>query len=531
MKLRLLFIITFCLIVIVPMTLFWSWPFSKALESELEGVNQKHLVIAKNLSATFERYYQDVTGIFAIIDPLSEEQLKPVAFRSLLENFKFIKIMVVDNNGHVKTCLFSTQGNCLKNINDDILNLANITASGQVVQLSTVTEDNAIKSGPIFLVVKKHNNDILLGYLSTEYIVKMGEKVAFGEKGHAAIVDQAGNVLAHPLEAWIKERKNISKISSVQKMLEGKTGVEKFYSPALKGDMIAGYTSVPKALWGVMVPQPIKELEDKAQNIDETAVFVMLLGLGLALLITIPISFVVITPLENLSNTIKLIERGDAKVDFQGNSSKIIPSEIRDLKQSFSNMMGRIEKNQNEITQLAYLDSNTGLPNRNYFYMLSKKVLKKMSNGNSKGALVFIDFDDFKLVNDTYGHRVGDELLFQFGKRISAFFLLGNEETKLDFFSDSLPEIIPARLGGDEFVILLSNVEDENEVKLRIEELFKVVFSEYILYDEITLMLTGSAGVALFPDYGKTSDELMKLADIAMYEAKKSGKNTIMFSK
>ena len=134
-------------------------------------------------------------------------------------------------------------------------------------------------------------------------------------------------------------------------------------------------------------------------------------------------------------------------------------------------------------------------------------------------------------MNDTYGHRVGDELLFQFGKRVSEFFSLGNKEERIVSFSESLPQIIPARLGGDEFVILLQNVEDKNAVKLKIEALFQAVFLEYTLYGEITLTLMGSAGIALFPEQGKTYDELMKLADIAMYDAKNSGKNTIRFSK
>ncbi|NQZ31417.1 MAG: diguanylate cyclase [Oceanospirillaceae bacterium] len=530
MKLRHFLVISFCLIVIIPMTLFWMWPYSKALESEIEGVEERHLVIAKNLSATFERYYQDVTGIFSIIDSQFENQVKSKQFKAVLESYEFTLITLIDSKGVVKNCLFSTGITCPIKIDPKILDLAKSTVNERSVTISTVTVDTSIDSGPILLVVKREQGNMLLAYLSTEYIVEMGKKVAFGKKGHAAIVDQAGNVLAHPLDSWTKQRKNISEISAVKKMLAGKTGVEKFYSPALKGDMIAGYTHVANANWGVMVPQPIQELKDKAREIDRTAIFVMLLGLGLALLITIPVSFVLIKPLENLSRVIKIIERGGSKGNLEWDPSKMIPLEIRELKKSFAGMMDNIEKNKKEISKLAYFDSTTGLPNRNYFYRLSNKALDKMLKHNKKGALVFIDFDGFKTVNDTYGHRVGDELLTLFGKRLLDYLSHNNEDKEVLSFYNASPSIIPARLGGDEFVILVQNIKDRHEVELKIKQLFTAVFSTYKLYGGIELTLTGSAGVALFPEHGAQYDELLKLADMAMYDAKSAGKNRICFS-
>lgn len=531
MKLRHLLAFTFCLIVIMPMTLFWAWPYSRALDSELNEVNQKHLVIAKNLSAAFERYYQDVTGIFSIIDTQSYSQLNSQTFKHLLESYNFLSIVLISNDGAVQQCLFHTDQNCLKKIPANIVKLALETELDDSIQISTVTEDKSINSGPIMLIVKQDKNGILLAYLSTKYIVDMGKRVSFGEKGHAAIVDQAGNVLAHPLDSWIAQRKNIAKISIVQKMLAGKTGVDKFYSPALKGDMIAGYTQVLNANWGVMVPQPIKELEHKAHAIDKTVILVMLLGLGLAFLIAIPVSFILINPLENLSKAIKLIEQGNSNVNLKWDLSNLVPLEIRELKVSFSAMMDNIEKNKKEISKLAYFDSNTSLPNRNYFYKLSTKALTDMLALNQKGALVFIDFDGFKAVNDTYGHRVGDELLCLFGEKLRNYLSIKGKALEIISPNEPLPKIIPARLGGDEFILLIQDIKNKNEVELILNSLFKQLFTKYTLFDDTEINLTGSAGIALFPQQGKKYDELMKLADLAMYEAKASGKNKIQFSK
>lgn len=527
MKLRYMFVFIFILIAIVPTTLFWMWPYSKALESEISDVKDRHLVIAKNLSTAFERYYQDVTNVFSTIDPSSTEQFHSQDFRKLLTSFEFNMVAVVEPGGKIDTCLFHSASDCPNVISRDILQLAHNTVTAQGVKVSTVTEDASMATGPILLVVRALEDKLLLAYLSTDYIVAMGKRVAFGEKGHAAIIDQEGNLLAHPLDSWVQERKNIAKISVAEKMLQGKTGVELFYSPALKGDMIAGYTSVTNAKWGVMVPQPVSELQNKAQRIDEMAAYVMLLGLGLAILLSIPVSFILVNPLEQLINAIKRIEKGESKTALNVEISSASPIEIRALKHSFISMMNNIEVKENQISKLAYFDSHTELLNRNYFHHLSLRVLSEMAQSKSKGALVFIDFDDFKLVNDNYGHKVGDDLLFSFSQRLVNYFSIESKENDLLAYFNTLPDIIPARLGGDEFVILIKNIDGVKEIEEMIHGLFHQVFTTYRCDGNIEIHLTGSAGIALFSGENTQFETLMKTADMAMYEAKAKGKNRI----
>lgn len=527
MKLRHLFVITCCLLTVIPLALFWAWPYSKALESEVRDVRQRHLVIAQNLSATFERYYQDVTGIFTIIDSESESQLNSKNFKQLLASYDFSMVAKFDNDGKLTGCLFYKQKSCPPQLDSDIFRLMVDTSNSDNVTLSTVTVDKSYSNTPILLVVQKYSDHYLLGYLSTQYIVDMGRRVSFGEKGHAAIVDQAGNVLAHPLSSWIEARKNISAVSTVQKMLAGKTGVEEFYSPALKGDMIAGYTFVPNAGWGVMVPQPLEELRVKAEHIDETAMMVMFLGVALALLITIPISFSLIKPLESLLATIRRIENGKQAVDVDFKTSRVMPKEIREIKNSFSSMMEKIESNKSEISKLAYFDVVTELPNRRYFQLLSEQWLGKAEESDLTGALVFIDLDDFKLVNDTYGHKIGDELLSQFAVHLSRHFDIESKEVCLLEYYDELPDIIPARLGGDEFAILFKNIRSKEDVYRQVQLLFDEVFTTYSLPGGAEVDLTGSAGIAFIPEHGLEYDEIIKHADVAMYKAKLDGKNSI----
>jgi diguanylate cyclase (GGDEF)-like protein len=291
--------------------------------------------------------------------------------------------------------------------------------------------------------------------------------------------------------------------------------------------MIAGYTSVANAKWGVMVPQPVSELQNKAQRIDEMAAYVMLLGLGLAILLSIPVSFILVNPLEQLNNAIRRIERGDSKNALNVEMSRATPIEIQALKHSFITMMNNVELKESQISNLAYFDSHTKLPNRNYFNHLSLRVLSEMAPSKSQGALVFIDFDDFKLVNDNYGHQVGDDLLFSFAKRLVDYFSIESHSHDLLPYFNTLPEVIPARLGGDEFVILIRNVNSINEIELMIQGLFKQVFSTYHCAGHIEINLTGSAGITLFSADGTQFETLMQSADMAMYEAKSKGKNRI----
>jgi GGDEF domain-containing protein len=506
-------------------------PYSKALDSEIEDVKGQHLVIAKNLSVAFERYHQGVVNIFEIINTQSIDSLNSDEFKRLFRSYNFNLLVLINQKGEIQNNLYTKYKKSQNVINSHILNLAKKTLKEEGTYISTVTQDSTLSDEPILLVVKKEKENILLGYINTKYIIKMGKKIAFGDKGHAAIVDQEGNILSHPLDSWIKDRKNISKISIVEKMLKKETGVEKFYSPALKGNMIAGYTFVPNANWGVMVPQPISELKNKAKEINTMALYIVLIGIILAFFFMILITLFLIRPIEKLSSVIKLITEDKTNINLEWNLSRMVPLEIRVLKSSFSKMMTSIDKNKKEISVLAYLDINTGLPNRNYFYELSNKALERMSKLNKKAAFVFVDFDGFKSINDTYGHRIGDELLYLFGKRLKEYFSLDYDNKEMLSFYESLPSLILSRLGGDEFVILLQDIKNKDEVEKKLVELFKELFSKYHLYNNIEINLTGSAGVALYPQDAQNSSELLKLADIAMYDAKKTGKNKIVFFK
>jgi len=165
------------------------------------------------------------------------------------------------------------------------------------------------------------------------------------------------------------------------------------------------------------------------------------------------------------------------------------------------------------IRHQAHYDTLTDLPNRQLFMnLLSLELLKAKRNGE-KLALLFMDLNGFKKVNDTLGHSCGDRLLQEIARRLKTSIRA----------SDTA-----ARLGGDEFTVLIPELTRMNDVGIVLRKVLSVFETPFIL-DGIAVESTASVGISIFPDNGDFSDELMKKADTAMYEAKGTGKNSYQF--
>lgn len=172
-----------------------------------------------------------------------------------------------------------------------------------------------------------------------------------------------------------------------------------------------------------------------------------------------------------------------------------------------------LKKNYAHIEQLAYHDGLTGLYNRIAFMKYAYKIFHDASVGASKHAIFFIDLDNFKNINDTLGHDYGDLLLKDVSDRM---------------LSCIASDDILARNGGDEFLILKNRFDTVDDLENFASQLVNVVHHPFILNDE-TAVVSMSVGIAVFPNNGLTVSELIKNADIAMYNAKNSGKNSYRF--
>jgi len=162
------------------------------------------------------------------------------------------------------------------------------------------------------------------------------------------------------------------------------------------------------------------------------------------------------------------------------------------------------------IKHLAYHDDLTGLPNRRLFNDRLTLALAHAQRSQQKLAVMLLDLDHFKEVNDTLGHSVGDQLLQVVSKRLASLLRKGDTV---------------ARMGGDEFMLLLPEIaggEGAAEVAQKILEAFREPF----ILDDHEIHVTTSIGIALYPEDGEDGDTLMKNADIAMYRAKDGGRDS-----
>ena len=165
------------------------------------------------------------------------------------------------------------------------------------------------------------------------------------------------------------------------------------------------------------------------------------------------------------------------------------------------------------ITKLAYSDTLTQLPNRYAFQKLATSALNLCKRDSRPFVLMFLDLDGFKTINDTLGHSIGDKLLIKVSNRLES--ILRESD-------------IPSRQGGDEFVIALPNT-DLDGASFVAEKILDEIAKPYIV-DTRTLNVTFSIGIAHFPNDGIDLENLSKKADIAMYEAKKAGRNCFRIS-
>jgi diguanylate cyclase (GGDEF)-like protein/PAS domain S-box-containing protein len=165
------------------------------------------------------------------------------------------------------------------------------------------------------------------------------------------------------------------------------------------------------------------------------------------------------------------------------------------------------------IQHQAHHDTLTDLPNRQLFMDFLERELAQSRRHDTRLALLFLDLNGFKQINDTMGHDCGDRLLQEVARRLRACIRESD---------------IVARLGGDEFTVLMPNLSHSEDVGIVVKKILSV-FEKPFKLDAVTVDASTSIGVCMFPDDGKDGEDLIKKADIAMYDAKKSGKNAYQF--
>jgi diguanylate cyclase (GGDEF)-like protein len=173
----------------------------------------------------------------------------------------------------------------------------------------------------------------------------------------------------------------------------------------------------------------------------------------------------------------------------------------------FCGLIDEIEQQKTEIEHLANIDIMTGFFNNRLAMPLLSQSINLAQREHSKVGVVFIDLNDFKKINDSYGHDAGDFVLKETARRMRAVL------RDMD---------VTCRIGGDEFLFIIPKVNDVEEIKVVLKRVIDT-WSEPILYKKIAIFVKGSIGVAMFPKDANSAEELRQKADVAMYFAKANG--------
>ncbi len=282
--------------------------------------------------------------------------------------------------------------------------------------------------------------------------------------------------------------------------LDGDSGLIQLEFPIVHNDAQLG-----RFLVGISKQTLISE---SRRQLEVQVVALAALVLFLSLSIFLAFRFSVLFPIQALISASRNVGRGQhAIVDVK------TQDELGQLATAFNAMAEEVHKEQAKLHRQANFDTLTGLPNRLMALDRINHAISRASRMSEKFALFFIDLDNFKSVNDSLGHAVGDELLVATGARVQA--ILRDADTV-------------ARLGGDEFLVLVPDVVNELQAEEIAERLVRAISQPHMLSGR-KVVARCSVGIVLFPENGNTVASLMANADNAMYQAKATGQGSAIF--
>ncbi len=537
----------FVVVALLPLTIVSVQTYRSAWTDAWREVTEKHRLLALNLAAPIANYVQDhVDTLHHLADQIVRLEARPDAspVRFIDEAFEglagFRAISLLQPNGVDKLTVHREIFDLPAQDYSDDAGFVRATKLG-APDVSQVTKSR-LDGAPTVVMIQPvlNNNGILTAViraeLQLELIEKLRSQVRFGKQGHAVVVDAEGKALAHPNPDWAAEMRDLSQLAVVGKLMQGGDGVTEFNSPFLKEVMVAGYAAVPGVGWGIMVPQPKSEIEAQVRALLFSHFLWAGLGLLLALGVAIRIARWITRPINQLAQAANSLTEHKFTGELP-DLSDVAPHEVRQLGKAFHKLVAGLQKSRTYISSLNYSlksrvqesteelvktnerlealvqeDHLTDLFNRRYFESELRRLLEDAKTNDTHHALLYLDLDRFKLVNDNYGHEAGDELLRQYAELL---------KSRIRHDSDSV-----ARIGGDEFAILLDgcSVEEAEEIA---EQLRADVAKMPFRWEQDIFRLTVSVGIVMLNADSREASDVLRAADRSCHSAKATGRNQV----
>jgi len=381
-----------------------------------------------------------------------------------------------------------------------------------------------LTSKPLYLQVNQAEGTQkeLYGYLMLTidlgFMKAQARKDQTGEHDEVFFTDENGTILIHPAAEMIGKQLPNELFSRAKQLANGNTGIDGQYRGK---DSQFQSLKLHDRVYAFVVHHK-DELLAKSVSLGLTVTLITFIAILLATSILFVIfKNLLIKPIQTLRIAAREIGRGNVLTHIDIDSS----DEIGELAISFREMGKNLHHHHEEVRYVAYHDSLTGLPNRLMFMDYLNRATIEARRDLQGLAVLFLDIDNFKRINDTLGHQSGDKLLEVFADRLSKQL---RETDLITHSSEKSASRVLARLAGDEFIILLPRARGGVDAQKVASRILKSLSEPFTIQSQ-ELHVSTSIGIAMYPDDGITAGALLKHADIAMYHAKKLGRNNFQF--
>lgn len=278
---------------------------------------------------------------------------------------------------------------------------------------------------------------------------------------------------------------------------------------------VTGDASASSFIFGLA--QPVDELMSSSSALTTRVIQLMLTFSAAAIVLAIFLARAMTRPLRNMAHAVQHFAESGKELPLpvqRGDEIGLLARAASESHHRIAETMAALESNRSELAHQARHDPLTGIANRMLFTERAELALARARRSDQMLALLLIDLDDFKPVNDVQGHAAGDEVLITIARRMKD--LVRETDTV-------------ARIGGDEFAVLIEGIQAREHVEPVAQKLLDAI-AQPVPWKETTLRVRGSIGINFYPDGGSEFDVLMSGADMAMYRAKTSGNGYAFFN-
>lgn len=356
---------------------------------------------------------------------------------------------------------------------------------------------------------------LIFGSVTLETVEEMMSEIKLGAFGEIYLVTREGNRITKPL-LYPEIEKNEDFFNS--RVFQAAINDEKdltIYKNYLGEDVVGTYQWTHDKKWLIIGEVDAEEIMLPFYRLYGFIVICIFLVLFISRLIMKNLSDLIVNPLEKLIHCAQIIKQGNYDYRIDQSFINTSASELKILFETYNQMSMKLKENMELLEQSAIKDQLTGIYNRRYLMQEGKKLLEACIRGNQPCSVLVIDIDNFKNVNDTFGHSVGDIVLKHIAEIIS------NNVRDSD---------IAVRYGGEEFIVLTTNSSAQDSAKLA-ERIRLSVLKQLFQDRQILLNCTVSIGVAEYSReyfYGTNAlEDVIERADKAMYRAKQNGRNRV----